>query len=231
MKPVRLVLLALLLALSADADATQEPTWPELQTPAGARVESVADDMILNGRRSRIQRLSLSASVSDLLAFYRQQLHGEFVENPLRGAVVIAARQGDYFQTVQVKEVAPNLVEATIMTTLLRYEPGQSLAAMDTRKWLPSGTAVLSSLQSNDSGHGALMLVATNQLAVEANREHLITALRERGFQLVRQEPAELGSVRGVILHFSSPNEAVNATIADVGNGRALLINRTKELK
>jgi hypothetical protein len=132
---------------------------------------------------------------------------------------------------VQVKEVAPNQVEATVMTTLLKPEPGQSTAAMDTRKWLPAGTSVLSNMQSNDSGQRAVMLVASNQLAVEANREHLLAALRERGFQLLRQEPAALGSGSGVSLHFSSPDESVNATIVDVGTGRALLINRIKESK
>jgi hypothetical protein len=231
MKTAHRLLLVLLIGLDASSIAAQELSWPELPTPTGARVESIADDVILNGRRSRIQRLSLNASTSDTVAFYREQFHGDFVENPLRGAVVIASRQGAFFQTVQVKEVSPNRVEATVMTTRLKSDPGQSLAALETQKLLPVDSVVLSSMQSNDSGQRSVMLVATNQLAVQVNRDHLIMALRGRGFQLVRQEPAEVGSVAGVSLFFSSHNATLTATIADVGAGRALLINGTEESK
>ncbi len=220
---------SLLLALCAPGLAAPAQSWPELPTPAGAQVQYIAEDMVLNGNPSRVRRLSLKGHASELSSFYRQLFKSALVENQVRGSTVIASRQGDYFHTVQIVDTAFDTAQATLMTTLLKPEANPGSMANDTKRLLPVGSVILSTIVSNDSGRRSLMLVAMNHVALAANHEHLVAALSERGFELLSQDAAEVGFTRGVTLYLSSTKEAATVTIADIGTHRTLVINRTKE--
>src|SRR5438046_781649 len=62
-------------ALGAFGLAAASPAdgWPTPGTPPGARLEVVADEMILNGRPCRVFRFDVQANEDDVLAFYRER--------------------------------------------------------------------------------------------------------------------------------------------------------------
>ena len=229
-------------ALGAFGLAAASPAdgWPTPSTPPGARLEVVADEMILNGRPCRVFRFDVQASEDEVLAFYRERFRAtRAVEARVKAHRVIATREGDYFHTVQLNaDTGARRVEGTVITTALRAQPERSAAA-DIEAWLPADTAVLSTMQSNDGLRGhvrALTVVAVNRHSVQANRDHVAEALRQRGFRLVDGDtPATdtptAHSPASVSLTFVSPTEEAALTISDAGPYRAVLIHRTKEVK
>ncbi|MFL6665198.1 MAG: hypothetical protein ACJ8G7_23765 [Rhizobacter sp.] len=230
-------------ALGAFGLAAASPAdgWPTPGTPAGARIQVVADEMILNGRPCRVFRFDVRASDDEVLAFYRERFRTtRAVEARVKAHRVIATREGDYFHTVQLNpDAGARRVEGTVITTALRGQPERSSAAADIEAWLPADTAVLSTMQSSDGLRGhvrALTVVAVNRHSVQANRDHVAEALRQRGFRLVDGDtPATdtpaAHSPASVSLTFASPTEEAALTISDAGLYRAVLIHRTKEAK
>ena len=221
---------ALGLAAASHADG-----WPTPGTPAGARLQVVADEIILNGRPCRVFRFDVQASEEEVLAFYRERFRTtRAVEARVNAHRVIATREGDYFHTVQLNpDTGARRVEGTVITTALRAQPERSAAA-DIEAWLPADTAVLSTMQSNDGLRGhvhALTVVAVNRHSVQANRDHVAEALRQRGFRLVDGDTPTAHSPASVSLTFVSPTEEAALTISDAGPYRAVLIHRTKEVK
>lgn len=221
----RLVLCACAMLLALAARATP---WPAPPLPQDAQVEVVAQDMVLNGQPSRVLRFKASASQGELLDFYRQKFGAQRVEHRARDTRVIAARQGDHFITVQLRPLAGGQVQATVMTTLLR-PASKSATAAATEKWLPPDTALLSTLQSNDGGKHSVMVVGANRSSLQANRDHVVAALQDRGFRVVKEAGAATQPRAALSLQLSSASEAVELTISDAGAYRALVINRTKE--
>ncbi len=214
-------------ALLAGAACAQ--TWPVVKAPDGASVQTVANDMVLNGLPARILRFDAKGTPASLLEFYRQQFGPEHVENTLNGSHVIAARQGDHFHTVQLKSTGANTVQATVMTTQVRGGLGRSVVEADTKQLMPAASSVLTSMQSRDAGKRSMLLLVANTVGTQANRDHLVRALAERGFRLVSEAAAPGGA--SVSLMFASSTEEAMVTITDAGRYRSVLINRTTEPK
>ena len=213
---------ALLCLLGAPA-AALDTAWPRLEAPPTARVSRVADDIVLNGKRSRVSRFEVHASEAEVLQFYRRRFApGRVVENRINGSPVIATREGDHFHTVQLRAIDGGSVQATVITTALHDVP-PSAAAIDTERLLPADTAIVTTLQSDDAGRRSLLVVGLNRHSLQANREHLATALQQRGFRLIGGDALSFS--------FASPAEQAEVTLSDAGSHRSVLIHRTKELR
>lgn len=224
----RIVFAALAVAVQAFAKAAD--TWPEVASPSGAQVHAVASDMILNGRQSKVYRFEVQGSEKEVAAFFREQFGKQVVENRLKSDFVIATRQGDYFHTVQLHAVAPQVMQGTVMTTHLSAKPVVTQITLDTSKTLPPETMVVTTMQSeDDSGKRSLMMIGVNQNSIRANRDHLLNAMQQRGFRLVREDTPPEGPERALALTLSSTTEEASVTIADAGGYRTVLINRLKE--
>src|SRR5262249_51382138 len=156
-----------------------EPGWPPLDMPPGAQVITVADDVVLNGRRSRVLRFRTAGSVDAVLQFYRTQFGPtQALETRVADRPVIPTRRGDHLHTVQLQSVGA-AVQGTTITTALHAMRLHSTAARDTEAALPADTTVVSSLQSNDGGRLVLMIIAVNRHSVAANRAHIVAALEQ----------------------------------------------------
>lgn len=225
MRRLAVVLLSSLLSGAGHA----APAWPELPLPDGARTEAVAPDSVFNGRRSRVLRAQLPGRMDDALAFYRQQFGRQHVENPLRDARVIASRQGDYFHTVQLRQTAPDVVEATLMSTLMTGPGELSRVLRDTQRLLPPDSTLMNSVESDDDGRRAVMLTALNGVDLQTNRDELVRGLRQRGFAVSREERAALGPGRSLTLWADNGREEATATVIDAGQHRLVVINRVRE--
>jgi hypothetical protein len=201
-----------------------DASWPALETPPGARVVSVADDLVMNGRPCRVARFEIAGRVEEVLQFYRTRFSATHaLETRLEAQHVIATRRGDHFHTVQLHSVGEQ-VHATTITTSLHPVRMQSVAARDTEALLPAGTVVVSTLQSNDAGRHALTVIGINRHGMTANREHLLAALRARGFERVSADDTNTSALR-----MTAPGEDVVLAIGDAGPYRTVLLQRTRE--
>lgn len=226
-----LVRLAGLLALVACAAVAHAEPWPEVNVPAQARVEVVADNMLLNGKPCRLTRFEVRASDAEVLAFYREQFGARrAVENRVKNDPVIATRKGEYFVTVQLHALGSGALQGTVMTTLLTAKPMTSAVLADTQKVLPTDTKVISTVQTDDAGKRSLMVVGMNQNSPRANRDHVLEAMLARGFKLTREDAptTATATATAISLQLSSPTEEASVTISDTGRHRTVLINRVR---
>lgn len=229
MKAARLLALLAVAALVATARAE---SWPEVKAPSGARVESIASDMILNGRPARLFRFEVNGGEKEVLAFFREQFGAKkVVENRVKNDPVIATRQGDHFITVQLHPVSAQRMQGTVMTTQMLAKPLTSEVSADTRRMLPPDSQVVSTMQSDDAGKRSLMLMAVNQNSTAVNRDHVVQAMQQRGFRVVREDSSPDASNQSISMLLSSSSEEAQVIIANAGKYRSVLINRLKESK
>jgi hypothetical protein len=225
---LRAVLLMLALSASGVLAAT---SWPQWEAPAGARVQAVAPDVVLNGKRSRILRIDSGESADNLLAFYRARLGAKRVENRVHGAQVIGAREGGFFHTVQVRTNAAGRAETTVITTSLAEGLQRSAVVTDTESSLPADSTVLQTMESNDGGVRAVTVTAANGHDVKTNSDHLRRALQARGFRVSKEEAAAATARAGSTMWLSAQGEEAVVTVVDTGAHRAVTVHRTKEPK
>ena len=209
---------------------TQMPAWPEVKAPPNARIETIAGNMVLNGKPCRLTRFEVRASDAEVLAFYREQFGAKrVVENRVKNDPVIATRQGEHFVTVQLHALGAGTLQGTVMTTLLTAKAASSAVLVDTQKLLPTDSKVISTLQTDDAGKQSLMVVGVNQNSPRANRDHVLEAMLVRGFRLSKEDAPAAGPQSAVIsVHLSSPTEEASVTISDAGRYRSVLINRVR---
>jgi len=213
--------------LGATLGAWAATPWPSWEAPAGARVQAVAPDVVLNGKRSRILRIETSESADSVLDFYRTRFGAKRVENRVHGAQVLGTRDGGFFHTVQVRSHAGGRTETTVITTALAEGLHRSAVVTDTERCLPADSAVLQTMESNDGGARAVTVTAGNNHDVKTNADHLRSALQERGFHVVKEETLGKGSS----LWLKGQGEEAVVTVVDTGAQRALTVHRTREAK
>lgn len=205
--------------------------WPPVQAPPGTQIQRVADDMILNGKRSRLYRFEFKGTEEEVLRFYQSRFGPRRVENQIRGAHIVATQQGTYFHTVRLRAAGSRQVEVTIMTTALRADEGHSARSIDAQALMPPATTLLSTLQSQDEAKRSLLSLGANANSIRANRDHVVAMLQSRGFQLRSEEAGTARGQQSIVLVLASAGEEVDVTIADFGVYRSLVINHTWEGK
>ncbi len=218
------------LALWCGLAAAQSP-WPSVDAPAGAQVEQVADDLVLNGMHSRVMRFQMSGNADDALKFYRTLFGARHVENTVSGDRTIAARQGDFFVTVRLHAPLAGEVDGTMMITRIGAKPSHSGVTLDTEALLPAGSAVLQTQESVDDGVASTLVVGANQVGLRANRDALVAKLRSRGFHLDREDSSQSDGHAVVMLTLSSDNEDATVSVTDAGTYRSLVLSRARKPK
>ncbi len=217
-------------SLFCGTTASAEP-WPSLRYPDSARVQTVAQDMVLNGVPARVSRFEVRGDEAEVIEFYRRQFGGRRVENRVAGNFVMASQQANYFHTVQLKTTAPGQVQGTVMTNRVQGGGGKSAVALDTEKLLPPDTAVLSQMQSVDAGKQSMLLVAANKAGLQANRDHVVRALQGRGFRVIKDDQSAAAGRPALLLTLTSNDEEAVVTVTDTGPYRSVLINRVRDAK
>jgi len=226
-----LALLPLLLLPHGPTRAAAED-WPRWASPAGAPAQMLAEDMVLNGRRSRMQRMDMPEGMDAALKFFKQRLGPQHVVNQVQGATVVAGREGQFFHTVQLRAGRGDSVQATIMSSRIEASPGRSKVQIDTERLLPSDSSVLQTLESRDDGRRSLLLSARNQLSLEANQAHLLRQMKQLGLQPVAA-PAAAGQAaqNKRVIWLQGQQEEAMLSIVDGGDARLILIQRTQGVR
>lgn len=220
---------AIAAALAVPGMAARATEAPELKLPDGAQAQVVAGDMVVNGGRSRVVRFRVEQSEAQVLEFFRREFGAQHVVNTVQGRPVIGSRVGDHYHTVRLEPIGERAVAGTVMTTQLSGGPVRSAVGADTERVLPADSRVLSRMQSEDGGRRALLVTAVNRNGLRANRDHVVQALSDRGFKLVREDAAPVQGHDATSLVLASGAEEAVVTVVDIGRYRSVVIQRTRE--
>lgn len=224
----RLCAAALLLAAAAWAQPTSQPArWPTIAAPEGARVTTVAPDLLVNGRHSRLVRLDLDGTLEQAQRHFARQFGPKHVVNRQADATLIATRQGGYFLTAKLAAGADGRVQATLITTALADQPQHSPTWDATRRLLPAESTVALSTESADGPARALTLTAVNRHDVAANVDHLAAGLRAQGYQTQRRELIQVEGRPAASLWLQGAQGSATVTVVDLGAQRAITIQRS----
>lgn len=173
---IGMVMLCCLLPLDASAG------WPEIPFPEGAKVESIGEQVRLNGVPMRMHRVHLKEGVEKSIRFYRDRLGPKLAEQALPGGErILAQGRGDYFITLRIRPVPGNASMALVSVSDVRA--AKEAANRPLGFSLPADSRVLSDLESTDAGKRSRQLVFHNRLDLEANRNSLARELLARGFR------------------------------------------------
>ncbi len=160
------------------APAALAADWPTISNPDDARVESIGEQIRLNGVPMRIHRVLSARSRDDLVEFYRTNLGRRHAEASAGDAVVLSQERGDYFVTVMLRALAPHTTEALVAVSDMaeaRRAAGRPLGFV-----LPADSDLLSDMESVDGNRQARQLVFANRLSLDANRDFLTRELASR---------------------------------------------------
>lgn len=168
-------LLLMLLPLFGYAD------WPSLPFPDGAEVESVGENVRLNGVPMRMYRVLSDDGVASILSFYRDALGPNHAEARVHQVSILSQMQGDYFISVRVKQAGSNSTETLLA---ISHDDGRQQKGLPLGFTLPAGSELLSDMESTDNGKLARQLIFTNHLSMDANSDFMQAMLQEKGYRL-----------------------------------------------
>ena len=210
-------------AVTAVSLAQAESAWPDVAMPAGVNLVSVARNTTLNGVPMRIDMFTSRRPAAELLDFFRREWGARHVENVFRGATVMGRAQGEFYVTAQIKPVAngaQGIVAVSRMKTAAQGE-GSNFR-------FPSGSRILSDMESEDIGKTSRHLVVANTYSPTVNREWLVDRMTEKGLSLERAgKPRE---TEGEALFFKGRSKEAIATIARTGGQTSVVLNITSQL-
>lgn len=167
-----------LLPLDVGAD------WPEIPFPEGTKIESIGEQVRLNGVPMRMHRLHLKVNAEKSIRFYRDHLGPRLAEQALPGGErILSQGRGDYFLTLRIRPISERASMALISVSDVRAAKEAANRPLGFN--LPADTRVLSDLESTDAGKRSRQLVFRNRLDLETNRQSLARELLARGFQPV----------------------------------------------
>ena len=199
--------------------------WPVVVAPPHSTVAWVADDLNQNGVPMQIQTFTSSSSLDELTDFYRQQWASDgqaAVETQMGEWYVIGQRQGDYYVTVQARQVGKQASEGFIAVNDLKpLLDGRT----DVDNAFPrmGGSVMISNTATRDAGRPATTLLFENSYAVNANASFYVGELKSSGWSLRTSFDRPENGRDTHVLYFERASEACAITVADAGDGRTII--------
>lgn len=216
------LLVVLAVTVSHTAVAGQ---WPQVVAPPRSTVAWVADDLNQNGVPMQIQTFSSPSSLDELTGFYRQQWASDgqaAVESQLGEWHVIGQRQGDYYVTVQARQIGKQASEGFIVVNDLKpLLAGR--AEIDDVFPRMGGTVMISNTTTRDAGRSAKTLLLENTYTVNANASFYAGELKSSGWALRTSFDRPENGRDTHVLYFERAAEACAITVADAGDGRTII--------
>lgn len=193
--------IAMLLVCIVPAASAKDPlaACPEFPAPKKAKMQSVAEQMEINGLPMAIKHLESTDEPGTILAFYREKWAATEkvpapVEYPLGPWQVIASLRGECFYTVQVKPFGKNGSEGLLGVTTA---PGKA-SVKEAVPMLP-GSTVLNDLGHNDAGKTARTVLLKNGFSTATNADFYLRNLTDQGWSVTNhyrmKQPEHYGDV------------------------------------
>lgn len=196
-----------------------------IPVPSPGTLQSVGQEMDVNGVPMTIQLFASKQAPEQVLAFYRQKwpARGDKPGNIEYDVVpwkVIAAQRGQCFYTVQVQAAGAGT------TALLGVSrPATTTAVAGAGFPLMSGSKVQSDLHSTDDGREGRILVASNQYSPTGNADFYREQLTRAGWELLRKQAPDPARPQAQVLVFRRGASWAEVTINRGPAATNLVIN------
>lgn len=217
-----------------------EPEWPVIAMPK--EVDSFAASgsgaLSMNGVPMRVQGFVSGATPDRLAARFRQSLGQPLVENVREGKLILGRMQGEFYLTVQIEPAGKGSRGVAAVSHLKaayaeREESKASTEHLLAR--LPSGSAVISRMESVDRDTSSRQLVILNSLTEDLNRDRVKDWMRDEGMTLEREIDVDRESdpklaapiTGGKSLYFKGPEKEAMAIICRDASGRTTIVLNT----
>ena len=176
-----------LVALSVSAAA--QGAWPVIALPQETKPFELGGQISVNGMPMRMQGFVSGADPGRLAAWFRQSLGQPLVESALGPKIILGRLQGEYYVTVQLEPAASGTRGLIGMTDLKAAHANERATQAARARWLarlPSGSRLLSQMESDDAGKHGTHLVIVNQHGAQLNRDQLTSLMGDDGMALER---------------------------------------------
>lgn len=185
----------------------------DFPAPPDAKLTAVADKMHYEGMALQIRKFEVDLTVEQVLAFYRVQWKGEFVEDDMPPWKMISSKQGDEFYTVQVQPNGAGSSWGYLGVSDLPRVLEKRGAVGGKKKFFPmmSGSQIVNDMQQNDIGKRARTILITNRFSVDSNVQYYRDHYTGQGWSKVIDDSGEPG--KSHVLMFQQGNKTVNLTI------------------
>lgn len=220
MKTSRLALCLLMTSVAAHASP-----WPRVNPPPDARVETIGEQIRLNGIPMHMARIRARSATAEMLDHYREALGKPVAHAQVADTHVLSQRRGNHFITVSINATDDGLSEALL--SIADMQAARQAADRPLAFRLPAGSEILSDLESVDGPISARQLVLENAHTLRTNLEQLSRSLADRG--LTPDGPPLTDVDTAIVQGFHGPfGEARLVLVRHDGSTRAVLTLRLK---
>ncbi len=172
------ITIALLLAAPSFAS-----DWPEIEFPDTAKVEVVADNMRYQGYPMKTWLVEDKQSQMMLASFFKQQWQNSsdrFDAQMFNGDYIINSLQDPYLLTARISQNYDHVVAYVGITK--NVEQAESNNVNSSQFPVPTGTTVISDIESTDLYKQARTLVMNNPKSLSANYHYFRRYFQQRGW-------------------------------------------------
>ena len=196
-----------------------------MPVPASGTLQSVAEEMVVNGLPMSIRVMNTAQTPQQVLAFYRaawpnrpgQQVN---VEDRIAPWDVISTRKDGCFYSVQVQQgkrgtIALLGVSRSVDTPAVA---GADFPAM-------AGTRVINDMRSDDLGKVGRLLILSNQFSGSGNATFYRDQMRSSGWTLVKESTPKRGNPQAIVQVFRRGGSWADVSINQGPRGTAVVVN------
>ncbi len=174
-KHLLIVALALMPAIATGGQ------WPSVEHPRDALIQSIGEQIRLNGIPMQMTRAVSAKPIDELTAHYRSVLGGRVAMSDIASSTVLSQSRGDHFITVTLQPLGEGLVE--VLVSVADMPAAREAANRPFGFLLPGGSELLSDMESIDGKTNSRQLVVLNAHGLGTNLDHFVDTLSERGLR------------------------------------------------
>ncbi|MDO8962105.1 MAG: hypothetical protein Q8R74_11005 [Methylophilus sp.] len=208
------VLISSIWSLQAFAD------WPTLPFPEHSRVETIGENVKLNGVPMQMHRILTKAQPEKIQQFYQRYLGNHHTKTVLNNGILLAQGRAQHFITIRISTVANGVSETLI--TVSDVVAAKANQQKPLGIVLPAQSQLLSDMESHDQGKAARQLVYENPHSVQTNIAFLVDVLQQRGYQL--QPSTTKPTLRDQSIYFGGKNREARLVVVEKAQGSSVML-------
>jgi len=205
---------------------TEVLAWPNVKLPPQAEMESkLAEQIIVNGIPIQVTNFKSRLSVNHVLNYYRYKWADGFSESKLGQWMQISRLDGEYFFTIQVREL--NVIDDGFITVgrINISNMGKNFNQQVKMYPMLSGSRIMNDIQTVDKNKKSRSLLFRNGSTPDDNADFYKQHYKKEHWNKVMEQSPQLSQHA---LVFSKNKDEVNITIHAIKSGSSILVNEVK---
>ena len=223
-------LLLLLVGARASAQLQSQLDWPSTGLPVDATVQSVGDNVSINGVPVHIYTFTTSQTVEEVIAQFRRHLDSDFVRAPdaPRWKTSVGGRVGDFWLALQLQRKGDRTAGTWSATP--RFVP-DAIQPVVRPAGFPESAKLVQQVDSFDAGKRSQMAMGVDPSPIDGVAMRLEERLRDQGFVKQALPSVHWPAPDRYVAVFSKGREEIWVTLQQQSAGTAVSINRLSALE